>query len=365
MRIRGICISLLCLSILMLSASCSEAVHMSSLIVHIHQDIAKTISPENGKDIINADVSHYRITVTPSEGSGRSLVFPKGNGSFRVSGLKKGLSYSIGAEALVDVSGNGDYTAVAAGSAGPLVFSGIDQDVEIGISELYKGAGYESGPVSAEIVLPFALSSEGTAFSVSWRIEDMDGAIVASSGDKPIIGEASASGRYILDISPDEALMQGSYMLFVSISGEGEQSGIEASGAEAMRLLPGLPAHGTIHLESADPSDFTFTISDLVGGDIPVESSDGSYVLSSADGTIKLEGLIDGYSVSWHVDGKDASGIFAVDASDPSLFRFSGLPSGTHTVIAVISDPATSHGIGSVMFTAVVPGSPSVSEVQP
>ena len=158
--------------------------------------------------------------------------------------------------------------------------------------------------------------------------------------------------------------MQGSYMLFVTIRGEGKQSGIEASGAEAMRLLPGLPAHGTIHLESADPSDFTFTISDLVGGDIPVESSDGSYVLSSADGAIKLEGLRDGYSVSWYVDGKDASGIFAVDASDPSLFRFSGLPSGTHTVIAVITDSATSHGIGSVMFTAVIPGSPSVSEVQ-
>ena len=275
------------------------------------------------------------------------------------------MSYTIEAEALVDVSGNGDYIAVAAGSAGPLVFSGIDQDVEIGISELYEGAGYESGPVSAEIVLPFALAPEGTGFSVSWRVEDMAGAIVASSGDKPIIGEAFASGRYILDISPDEALMQGSYMLFVSISGEGKHSGIEASGAEAMRLLPGLPAHGTIHLESADPSDFTFAISDLVGGDIPVESSDGSYVLSSADGTIKLEGLIDGYSVRWYVDGKDASGIFTMDSQEYSLFHFSGLPGGTHTVIAVITDSATSHGIGSVMFTAVVPGSPSVSEVQP
>lgn len=357
MRIRGICILLLCLPFLMFLASCAQAGLPAAIMVHISYDSPKTISPDHGT-AGSADVSHYMIIVIPSEGSTRALVFPTGSGSFRIGGLRMGLSYVIEAEALVrDPDGNG-YITLASGSSGPLLFSGGDTDVDIAIDKPAEG---KSGAVSADIILPFGLRTPGTDLSASWAISDFSGAVLHQSG--PISANVGPEGQARVELVPAGLLEWGNYIVSVEISGfDSAGNAVTVSGAEAMRLLPGLPAYGIIHMESSDPAGFTVSVSNGLGGDIPIEPEDGSYILSSSSGTIRISGIGSMHSVRWFIDGKDASGSFAEDPDDPSSFLFSGLPSGTHTVSAIIYDEMTTHSTGHIAFTAVVPQSPSIEE---
>ena len=241
----AVSIVLMLAALLAVSVSCSpdaaDIQERATLSVSISSsDNRKTIAPDD-PDI---GVTHFRITI--SDGLGVNSVsdyIPAGN-SFIVSDLRIG-QWTISAEGYAYVDSS--YVLLAKGST-PVTLTAGENSVSVKLEPVDAAAG----DVSVSLLLPSSFGDG--SFSYWFWITDIDGNPVTisqetGSSSSPLTGTA-ADGVGTFAIS---GMMQGGYLLYATIrDGEGK----EYSAVEAMRLIAGMPASGTVEFPDTNLSVF-------------------------------------------------------------------------------------------------------------
>ena len=358
-RIRktGAGVLIIAIAVLLAFSSCSQAKNeipgsVKSISVRIEDGTgARTITPEG-----NVDITHYEITVhNDAENLHQKSGYLTKGSMFSVSNVPAGTWYAV-VDAYVYRQGNNpEYVKVASATSEPKAVtegSSTTLTVLLNSSSLLNDL---SGSVTVTLKMPSALAPEGTAFRYQYRIIGMTDS--EFSRESAILsGNTGADGSASVVIDAETySLVQGSYRLEITVfDGENEAgSTVVRKGVDVMRLLPGLPAAGTIDLNSYEADqDFGITITDRIGNLLtPSLVGDGTlYELDSETGnslTVTLsKPLTDNETIEWYVSGiLDES----VDVSQAESGKYTlSFNLGSYSVTAVVRDTETAMAVGSI-----------------
>lgn len=241
----AVSIVLMLAALLAVSVSCSpdaaDIQETATLSVSISSsDSQKTIAPDD-PDI---GVTHFRITISDGMGVNSVSDYIQAGNSFIVSDLRVG-QWTISAEGYAYV--NSSYVLLAEGST-PVTLTAGENSVSVKLEPVDATAGV----VTVSLLLPSSFGDG--SFSYWFWITDIDGNPVTVTQEKgssasPLTGTA-ADGVGIFTIS---GMKQGGYLLYATIrDGEGK----EYSAVEAMRLIAGMPASGTVEFPDTNLSVF-------------------------------------------------------------------------------------------------------------
>ena len=232
--------------------------------VHFSDGTPKMIGYD-GSTALNGSVSidSYRVGVQPSGGSVTySEWFDGETNTYDITGLVIGGSYTISVDGAIAMK-EGDPVVISKASSPYTVQSGTN-DVYLELSDFVDGEA-ESLIVT---LTPPTSADDASAVAYTGSLQTMAGVEQAS---------AAASGTTLTFTSADHDLTAGLYLLTVTAT-EGDR---EWKATEVVRLLPGLPATGTMAFKGEDGVDVDVSFDDQMGRVIMFAGEDGV----SMDGT--------------------------------------------------------------------------------
>lgn len=320
----------------------------------------KTVSPEG-----NTDISHYTITLENID-SGETIkaeYIRKSDAGYTAEDVRVGRWKAIVEVFAENIAADGGYARIAEAESEPVaLFGGEDAVITVTLDSILD---LPSGSVAIELLMPPGLERKGDRFTWEWSITGLGSRSDVSIASGPIDGivlDGGTTGPLELEDAEGEPLilMQGAYMLTVSISG----NGVERSSSEIMRLIEGLHASGTIDLSSTGvivPDAMAIEVVNTIGNLISLETEDGSsfYPVTIENGTgtfsIKVIRGADTAAVSdmsWFVDGETAASA-SFDAAS-GMWTISIPGKGRHIVTGVFQDDALLMEGGSIVLTVLV-----------
>lgn len=202
---------------------------------------------DDGQKLIGPDgadgITHYRYQVDNKVTSADSGFIPKtGNDSFFISDVQKG-EFTVTAGAYIqqeDPEGT-DYVLLSERTVSEFLEEGESKVISIVFDTISEEL---SGDISIKVVLPEPLVMEGKGFSYECTVS------LVSNPDTPVyssdlisVADGSYGKEYSLMIPGQKP---GSYTICLRLSSPDSQS--SWTGYEAMRLLPGFNASGTIDM---------------------------------------------------------------------------------------------------------------------
>lgn len=334
----------------LLGAACSpENQSMSgtaSISVTVEDNTAKTISPDG-----NVDITHYIITaINEAEGIAEESEMLSRGESFTVTNVPAGI-WKAEVDAYIQRGTEYVYVATAA-SEEIRVPADSTVTIPVSLEELLDEA---SGDITLAIMMPAELDDEGDSFHYTYTIQGTgQRAEYSYETESPLAGSTGTGGAAEISIKADAiGLLQGSYLLTVTVfDGETEAaSNVVRTAVDAMRLIVGTAASGTLDMRSQQLTEFRISITDSIGDIIEPSIVDGkdSYKIeatgTSTSFTLEFEEALDAsWSIEWYLDG---SVIKAV--ADGNSYEFS-IPKGKHSVIGIVQDEAMAMSVGSVEF---------------
>lgn len=232
--------------------------------VHFSDGTPKMIGYD-GSTALNASVSidSYRVGVQPSGGSVTySDWFGGETNTYDITGLVIGSSYTISVDGAIAMK-EGDPVIISNASSTYTVQSGTN-NVYLELSDFVDGEA-ESLTVT---LTPPSSADDASAVTYTGSLQTMAGVEQAA---------AAAAGTTLTFTSADHDLTAGLYLLTVTAT-EGER---EWKATEVVRLLPGLPATGTMAFKGEDGVDVDVSFDDQMGKVIMFAGEDGV----SMDGT--------------------------------------------------------------------------------
>ena len=344
------------LALMLLIPSCSDRVPdgYGSLSIRVSDDTenAKMISynPGDGND---ASMTHYRVTILDSTGAEAAksglMSFMGGEGSFTITNMVSG-SYTIKAEGFVGSEEN----LIATGEAPVTVRPNSTASTAIAIDTFIDEP---AASVAITFELPDECVVDGKAngtLKYSVKRVDSDELVVPEKSVTITSSIALTNGAYTATLT--DSVPAGRFILLASYE---DASGLVYSSADAMLIYPGLPATGTVSLDSSLAFDADFTITDKIGHTLEVTGS-GEYRASDDTVVITLtKALSASELVLWYVDGKAVTPV-----ANGSAYTFSGLAKGDRQIIGIVWDMETKATIGSLVVELRVSGTIAVSEKQ-
>lgn len=233
---RAAAIALIILSLFMAFPACRAPETENTSTISVSAEAAKTIAAEG-----SVDITLYRFTLENNE-HGLSYVsgYIAEGGSFTAERVPSG-EWTARGEAYIGTS-DAPVRVAESKAVSFTVSPGSIADVHIPFGTLLD---IDAESIAVTLVLPEHLQAEGTAINISYRITDMAGSMKAEGSAS---STAASDGTYILSINPAD-LGQGSYLVSVTVSGGGE----ERTAVDAMRLIGGLSASGTLYFDTWTP----------------------------------------------------------------------------------------------------------------
>ena len=343
-------LSIILVLAVLLGAACSPENQSisgtASISVTVEDNTAKTISPDG-----NVDITHYVITaINEAEGiSEESEMLSRGE-SFTVTNVPAGI-WKAEVDAYIQRGTEYVYVATAA-SEETRVPADSTVTIPVSLEELLDEA---SGDITLTIMMPAELDDEGDSFHYTYTIQGTgQRAEYIYETESPLAGFTGTGGAAGISIEADAiGLLQGSYLLTVTVfDGETEvASNVVRTAVDAIRLIAGTAASGTLDMRSQQLTEFRISITDSIGDIIEPLIVDGknSYKIeatgTSTSFTLEFEEALDAsWSIEWYLDG---SSIEAV--ADGNSYEFS-IPKGKHSVIGIVQDEAMAMSVGSVEF---------------
>ena len=232
--------------------------------VHFSDGTPKMIGYD-GSTALNGSVSidSYRVGVQPSGGSVTySEWFDGETNTYDITGLVIGGSYTISVDGAIAMK-EGDPVVISKASSPYTVQSGTN-DVYLELSDFVDG---EAESLTVTLTPPTS-ADDASAVTYKGSLQTMAGVEQAT---------AVASGTTLTFTSADHDLTAGLYLLTVTAT-EGER---EWKATDVVRLLPGLPATGTMAFKGEDGVDVDVSFDDQMGRVIMFAGEDGV----SMDGT--------------------------------------------------------------------------------
>lgn len=275
------------LFLMMLISSCTDpkVTHVPGTVtVHISDTLAKTIGYD-GEGAVDGskDINGYLITVSEKEGddSVSSGWIDSSNSSWTISGLRTGRTYVFSADAGIRMT---DGTAVVISEAEDVTVDVTDTTSDVSLAfTLLRNA--EAEYIELSITPPVNITAPVT---YSFSLDTLDGTEIAAGTG------LSADGSNKLVLSKDDYdLSPGSRILQLTATGS---DGNTWTVTDAVRLLPDLPARGTISFKAEDAlDDIEIGIEDA-GGEIIFDGMNTSVSATLGDTfTITLpEGILRG-----------------------------------------------------------------------
>ena len=258
------------LALLLIIPSCSDRVPegYGSLSIRVSDgtENAKMISYDPGDSSV-ASMTHYRVTILDSSGAEAAksglMTFSGGEGSFTITNMVSG-SYTIKAEGFVGSEDN----LIATGEAPVTVRPNSTASTAIAIDTFIDEP---AASVAITFELPDECVVEGKAngtLKYSVKRVDSDELVVPEKSVAITSSTALTNGAYTVTLM--DSVPAGRFILLVSYT---DVSGLVYSSADAMLIYPGLPATGTVSLDSSLAFDADFTITDKIGHALEVTGS--------------------------------------------------------------------------------------------
>lgn len=144
----------------------------------------------------------------------------------------------------------------------------------------------------------------------------------------------------------EAVLDPGTYGLKITLIDE-NNPGKEWQTVDALRILPGLNATGTVTFNRPEETDFVITIKEGVGGEINVTTGDYKAAVTSKTLTVSLPGIENKADVLWFVNGAKNNSVM----NDDGTWNISGLEFGLNIISCLVFDD-TALGTGSLSFVA-------------
>lgn len=327
---------------------------------------AKTITPDGA-----VDISHYLITVSnTSDGFDFTSGYIMPDSAYSLGEIPTG-SYEVSVEAYIERVA-GSYMLVASGESGAFEL-GPDERKDVTVT-LDSFIEEPSGDVSISVILPDGLADKSYAY-LSWSIEaetpSSDGTYASYLGNASRYDVVDGSITLLFDadnlLGGNETLNAGVYTLEVRVSDSSAEASetISRTGREAMRLLPGLAAFGTVDLSGVViGDDFTdITIEENLGAleefGFRIEAGyDGIgtlSIISISDEPINArEYTIFTDDIIAYGDEAEFSYAWFYDDEKGQRFVIHSLNYGKHTLIMIHND-GTPFGISSVATIFTMP----------
>ena len=296
-------------------------------------------------------MSHYIVTVKDSEGgvikTSGYMPLTDGTGRFQVTNLVTG-TYTIDVSGYIQ-TGESSYSLIATGTETAAVSAAVENSVVIEIDTFDDAY---TGNITVGITMPVDVVINNTVTgTLSWTLAAIGNDELSFTGSETLSGTALEDGVHTLVID-DGNIPAGRYLLTVTLD-----NGTPYSSVEAVIAYPGLPSTGTLSLDSRKPADYSFTVTDMVGGELAV-NGEGEYVAETGSFVVTLEkGLSGTETAIWYVDGEETT-----VAGEGNAYTISGLDGGRHIVVLVVYDTALESAVGSLTMAVDVQGTIGIEE---
>ena len=350
---RKIAIGLAVALIAVLFASCSANVQetgvIPSLTIRAVDGTSKALIGYDGTGAVDSEtgITHYTIGVTASDGSvllSPSSYLPSSSPMYMLTNVISG-TYTFTVAGYIEMT-DGSYTKIAESSE-TLAVSPSKPEVEIVLDDFVSGV---SKALTIDVVLPQDFTGNGSySGTLSWEIREGVGltGAVADSGTETISWtDADTSKTITLYADKASSLTGGRYTFISTLTDSGTGSvGTEKKAIGGIRILPGLPASGSISFLQTEITDSTVTVVDKLGNEIELTGSEGVIDVNE-DGSVSVTvtGLPEGSAIHWYLNGEETSAAVSGDT-----YTLTGLPGGDSLVEVIVVDGTTS-GIGYIAF---------------
>ena len=339
---------LLALLLVLALAACSNAAPtevLGSLTVSVSDSSSKAIAYEPAVGYPSS-MSHYIVTVKDSEGgvlqTSGYMPLSDGTGRFQVTNLVSG-TYTIDVSGYLQ-TGESSYSLIATGTETAAVSAALENTVVIEIDTFDDAY---TGDITVDVTMPVDVVVNNTVTgTLSWTLAAIGNDALSFTGSKTLSGTALEDGVYTLVID-DGNIPAGRYLLTVTLD-----NGSPYSSVEAVVAYPGLPSTGTLSLDSRKPADYSFTVTDMIGGELAV-NGEGEFVAETGSFVVTLEkGLTETEKAIWYVDGEEVD----VQKGEGNAYTITGLDGGRHVVVLVVYDTALESAVGSLTMAVEVQG---------
>ena len=297
-------------------------------------------------------MSHYTVTVKDGEGgvikTSGYMPLSDGTGRFQVTNLVTG-TYTIDVSGYIQ-TGESSYSLIATGTETAAVSAAMENSVVIEIDTFDDAY---TGDITVDITMPVDVVISNTVTgTLSWTLAAIGNDELSFTGSETLSGTALEDGVYTLVIG-DGNIPAGRYLLTVTLD-----NGTPYSSVEAVVAYPGLPSTGTLSLDSRKPADYSFTVTDMIGGELAV-NGEGEYVAETGTFVVTLsEGLSETEKAIWYVDGEES----VVQKGEGNAYTITGLDGGRHIVVLVVYDTAQESAVGSLTIAVEVQGELTIEE---
>ena len=350
---RKIAIGLAVALIAVLFASCSanmqETGVIPSLTIRAVDGTSKALIGYDGTGAVDSEtgITHYTIGVTASDGSvllSPSSYLPSSSPTYMLTNVISG-TYTFTVAGYIEMT-DGSYTNIAESSE-TLAVSPSKPEVEVVLDDFVSGV---SKALTIDVVLPQDFTGDGTySGTLSWEIREgvgLTGAVAGSGTETLSWTDADTSKTITLYADEASPLTGGRYTFIGTLTDSGTESvGTEKKAIEGVRILPGLPASGSISFQQTGITDSKVTVVDKLGNEIELTGSEGVIDVNE-DGSVSVTvtGLPEGAAIHWYLNGEETSATV-----DEDTYTLTGLPGGDSLVEAIVVDGTTS-GIGYIAF---------------
>ena len=350
---RKIAIGLAVALIAVLFASCSANVQenavIPSLTVRAVDGTSKALIGYDGTGAVDSEtgITHYTISVKGSDGSvllSPSSYLPSSSSTYMLTNVISG-TYTFTVAGYIAMT-DGSYTKIAESSE-TMAVSPSNPEVEVVLDDFVTGV---SKALTIDVILPQDFTGNGSySGTLSWEIREGVGLTgnTADSGTETLSWTDADTSKTIT-LYADEAspLTGGRYTFIGTLTDSGTGSvGTEKKAIEGIRILPGLPASGSISFLQTGITDSTVTVVDKLGNEIELTGSEGVIDVNE-DGSVSVTvtGLPEGSAIHWYLNGEETSAAVSGDT-----YTLTGLPGGDSLVEVIVVDGTTS-GIGYIAF---------------
>ena len=346
-------------------ASCSEPRTSSafSVSVNVTPNVfhAKTIGFDeelaaNGA----AEISHYKVHLFEgAEATGDAYIdsdYLEAGNTYRINDITTG-EYTFVVDGYIKLATE-EYHKIAQSTAQTFRLSPSNNKVNVTLDGLLEES---SGAITVSVTLPddFIDASGNYNGKLNWRItpmSDMSTPVDQGTVEKDTINGAKSGKVYTMTVDSQTA---GVYMLFVDAVNDTESD--TKSNADVLRLLPGLAATGEMDLNSLAVNAFDFTITDKIGTELKLVTSDGKTSYPSTDGTVVItlkEAVGENMKMLWFVDGVTTN-----PSNEGAVYTFTELSRGLHNIVGILWDNGKEASAGSLHVAVDVARKPGIEEV--
>lgn len=350
---RKIAIGLAVALIAVLFASCSANVQenavIPSLTVRAVDGTSKALIGYDGTGAVDSSesITHYTIGVKGSDGSvllSPSTHLPSSSSTYMLTNVISG-TYTFTVAGYIAMT-DGSYTKIAESSE-TMAVSPSNPEVEVVLDDFVTGVSEE---LTIDVILPQDFTGNGSySGTLSWEIREgvgLTGAVADSGTETLSWTDADTSKTITLYAGEASPLTGGRYTFIGTLTDSGTESvGTDKKAIEGIRILPGLPASGSISFLQTGITDSTVTVVDKLGNEIELTGSEGVIDVNE-DGSVSVTvtGLPEGSAIHWYLNGEETSAAVSGDT-----YTLTGLPGGNSLVEAIVTDDTVS-GIGYIAF---------------